>query len=1159
MTLRFIIGRAGTGKTHQCVAEIAARQRENPRQTLIYLVPEQATFYSEKNLLEDTGLAGTFSAQVLSFQRLAWRVLQETGGGGQPLLNEVGKSLIVRRLLDRDRGKYQAFAQVMDTPGFVAEALKGLSELKTYQVSPPQLHEAIAALAGLSTGAFRLKLADLSQLYSEYNQYIANHYLDSEAFLEKLIVKLPQAAFLEGAEVWLDGFNGFTPLEYEVIRGLLAKVTRVNVALTLREEDLAVQLDELDLLYPAWETWERLSKMAAQSGCTIEKTLALHYGEKHRFMNSPELARLEESFFGAEEPFPCLEESPKSALRLVQAANRRVEVEGAAQEVLRLCREEGYRFGEIAVFFREYAPYENLLPAVFADYAIPYFLDQKKPLSHHPLLDLLSAALEILEDGWNYEAVFRYLKTDLAPVSRAEADLLENYCLSHGISGKRWQKDEYWQYLRRYSLREAGPEKLTAQEAAQLKRINKAREKASAALNTLEAKVRAASNAGEVTQALYELLTELNVAGKLEAWGRAAEAQGKMDEAQLHSRVWQQALGLFEQLIKVLGEQRLSIPEYNRIVKSGLEAMELGLVPLGLDQVQVGTLGRSRNPHMRAVFILGAADGVLPARISEDALFTDEERKMLQKVGVELGPSSEKLLFAEQFLVYQSLTRASDFLQLSCPMADEEGRALKPSALFEFIGKPVRYVQAEPDFAVDSDFLAHPVPALGYLAGGLRNLSEGKRISPLWWDVYDWFNEKQDWQKRLSLVTSALIHKNSEKPLPPRLVRNLYGKKLLASVSRLEKFRSCPFSYFLTYGLFLKEREEYKLQAPDLGNFFHAALESSHNTLRAAGLQLADLTETQLVQLVGETVGRIAPQLQNELLLSTARHRYLTRKLQRTVLRASRVLREHERRGTFRPVGLEIDFGQDARIPGLTFTLQDGSVLALQGRIDRVDLAQGEDGAYLRIIDFKSGQAGLSLLEIYYGLKLQLLTYLDVALKGASDLIGVEARPGGILYFRIRDPLLNTDGPLTSEEVERKIMKELKMSGYILKDEQVVRLMDKDIDGYSDLVPAAMKKDGEFYAGSGQLLTPEEFSVLMGYVEKVLQETGEEILSGHVAISPYRFKGLSPCRYCLYHAVCRFDAASPGEKYRELPLKEPEEVWAEITAAAGGVADGLDE
>jgi ATP-dependent helicase/nuclease subunit B len=269
-----------------------------------------------------------------------------------------------------------------------------------------------------------------------------------------------------------------------------------------------------------------------------------------------------------------------------------------------------------------------------------------------------------------------------------------------------------------------------------------------------------------------------------------------------------------------------------------------------------------------------------------------------------------------------------------------------------------------------------------------------------------------------------------------------------------------------------------------------------------------------------------------------------------------RVLREHELRGTFRPVGLEISFGLQGQLPGLQINLRDGTVIILQGRIDRVDSALGEEGYYIRIIDFKSGQPTLSLMEIFYGLKLQLLAYLDVVMRYSFRLIEAEARPGGVLYFKIRDPIIAGEGPLEQDEIEERILRELKMNGYLLKDSQAVMLMDQEINGHSQLVPAAMKKDGEFYKNSTQLLSEEEFKHLQEYVEKVLQEIGEEIISGNVRISPYRYKGKSPCRFCAYRSVCRFDPGVSGQEYRNLPERELSEVWYEIGRKREDKANG---
>lgn len=1152
MSLRFIIGRAGTGKTRLCMEEIRQRRQKEPDRPLIYLVPEQSTFFAEKNFLEFAGLDGTIQVQVLSFQRLAWHILQETGGGINPVLNEVGKALILRSLLEQNKSRIKAFARVLDSPGFLEDLIRGLAEFKVYNISPQQLENCQKRLAEAGKTEFSAKLHDLACIYGEFVRYLENKYLDTEDFLTKLARKIPSSAFLEQAEIWLDGFSGFTPQEYLVIGELLAKIPRVHVTLCMEGSLKDRHLEETDLFYPPWDTYQKLVKISREMGCPIEEVQVLDYGEKHRFSKQADLAFLEESFFMDKPVY----DREVSGLKLVGAANHRVELEVVAREILNLCREKNYRFLDIAVLFRDFTPYESLLPTVFADYGIPYFLDQKRRLKHHPLVDLLQAALDVLEHGWNYEPVFRYLKTDLACVSRQEVDLLENYCLAHGIRGSRWTDNKPWRYRRRFTLREEENDlAYSAREEAELTRINKARQKACRELHRLEIRMKEARTAKEKCACLYEFLADLGAAHKLQHWSHKAEEEGRLEEAQVHKQVWQKIMGLLEQMAEVLGEQETALLEFNRIIKSGLDSIELALIPPGLDQVLVGTLNRSRNPNMRAVFLLGLNDGVVPLRAAEEGLLSDEERNILAGLDITLAPTSEKRLYAEQYLVYSAFTRASDFLQVSCALADEEGRALSPSFLFTQIARMfptpegetrVQYLNSDPEPAKDAAYLVHPLPSLAYLAAGLRQAVDGKNTSPLWWDVYSWYLENHSWQESLRLVIEGLFYANREEVLTPAVINKLYGNILLTSVSRLEKYRACPFAYFLNYGLRLQEREEYKLKAPDLGQFFHAALENVYLYLQEQGSALSELDEEQLAQVVEAVVDDLVPQLQNELLLSTSRYRYLTKKLKRIVLRAVRVLREHEKRGTFRPLGLEVSFGREGQLPGLKISLKNGKTIILQGRIDLVDSAPAERGYYLRVIDFKSGRPTISLMEIYYGLKLQLLTYLDVVMTHAPDYLQVEAAPGGVLYFKIQDPLLSGEGPLEQEDIDKKILRELKMNGYVLKDPQAVRLMDSQINGYSDLIPAAMKKDGEFYQNCEQLLTLEEFGRLRRHVENVLAEIGEEICAGNIAIHPYRYRGKTPCGFCPYRSVCRFEPSVSGQEYRQLPVREPHEIWYEI-------------
>lgn len=1158
MSLRMIVGRAGTGKTRLCMEEIASRLREGEKNPLILLVPEQATFYTEKALLECCKTGGIMNAQVFSFQRLAWRVLQDTGGGIYPFINDTGKALVLRNILEEHGENLRVFARVKDSPGFLENLVRMVGEFKAYGIKPETLTGCARQLDKPQQEDTRLKLEDLALIYGRFESYLANAYVDAEGALEKLANNIHRAGFLDRAEVWVDGFVGFTPQEYEIIKELLLKVKRVNLALCLDPQCLKKRLEETDLFYPPWETYERLLSLAGQINCEVEETVRLDYSGRNRFSSRRELAWLEESLIKETGPF----EGEADRIKLVSAANRRAEVEALAREILFNCRERSLRFQDMAVLIPDFSHYETLLPAVFSDYGIPYFIDRKRKLGRHPLLDLLGGALEIALKGWNYEPVFRCLKTDLVPLSRQEADLLENYCLAFGIRHGRWTDGKPWTYFRdSWGKKGNGDGTAGAGETELLARVNKAREKVAPCFLRLEKACREGRTAFDYCLALFGLLEDLKVRDKLKRWSLQAEQEGRLEEARRHSQLWNKLAELFEQVAAVLGRQEMDLATFSRIFEAGLQNIELGQIPPCLDQVLVCSLDRSRTPEMKAVYVLGANEGVLPARMEEEGLLSDGERTLLAGLEVELAPTSEERLFSEQFLIYLAMTRASDYLWVSWPAADVDGKALSPSVLVKHFtknfsrkdgGSIVTLAAAGPDGKNDRDLVVRPLPVLGYLAVCLRRLLDNKGTDPVWLTAYNWLVSSEEWKEPLGTVVRGLFEKNEEFRLPHALVRRLYGQKLSTGIYRLEKYRACPFSYFMDAGLRLKAREDYKLTPPELGNLFHAALEEVCKKAMARKKSLAALEEKELSLLVEDTVDTLAPQLQNELLLSTARYRYLTGRLKKIVGRAALVLREHEKRGVFRPLGMEISFGANGHIPGLQFVLSDGTVLSLEGRIDRLDwAADGKGGCFLRVIDYKSGELGLSLLEVFYGLKMQLLVYLDVVLKHAHCLVEGEAKPGGVLYFRIRDPFIPADYPLDREVVEKKILQELKMKGYVLKDSEAVRMMDGAINGYSELIPAGLSKEGEFYRNLDSLLSAGEFAALREHVRNLLQEIGEEIVSGNVTIQPWRFRGKSPCRFCLYQPVCRFEPALEWQRFRLLPDRKPEEAWAEIGLKGG--------
>lgn len=1123
MKLGFIFGRAGSGKTHYIVNQICQKAAVEPNgPPVILLVPEQATFQMEYTLANIMPSGGSVRAQVLSFRRLAHRVLLEVGGAARIPIGELGKRMVLRNLISILRDKLTVFGKSAVRAGFTDCIARSIGELKTYLISPEMLAGAADKFSGTSILLYE-KLNDLSLLYQALDDYMSTRYTDPDDFLKLLAENLPDSIEFRNATFWLDGFKGFTPLELLVIKNLFRTAEKVNLSLCIDCDSINQVLFDDDLFYPTWETLHKVKGLAAEQGVILEDSVLLKPDVPFRFVQSPEAAHLEKNYFRY--PVQTFQEESKN-LTLIGGANLRAEVENCAREIVSLIRDNGYRWKDVAVLVRNMEQYYAMISSIFKDYGIPFFIDQKRSVLHHPLVELIRSALETVCRNWAYEPVFRYFKTDLVQVDRDSIFSLENYVLARGIKGSRWLDDEGW---------------------ADLLEIKKA---ASNHLVKFSQAVSAAGDARQMTAAVYSLLEDLGVAAALEQWKAAGEAAGNPDSARVHGQIWSQVIGLLDEVVEALGEYQVTSEAYAEILDAGFESMHIGLIPPGLDQVIIGTLDRSRSPQVKAVFLLGASEGVLPARPADDGLFNDQEREKLLAAGLDLAPGSSRQVFEEQFLVYTALTRASERLWISYPMADSEGRAITRSPvvtrikeLFPTLSETV--VQVDPFYMNETENFQTIInfdQVLSYLAAKLRTVKAGGAIEPLWWQVYNWLMLGPGRDQALT-VLQGVFHQNSEKPMPKHLSRSLYGQPVKASVSRIEKFRACPFAHFGSYGLGLKERKIYRLEAPDMGELFHAALQRFAEEVRVQGLDWSQLSSEDCRELNKKIVDELAPLLQGEILLSTARYRYLTGKLKKTIDRAALVLTQHARQGGFKPLGVELTFGLDGGLPPLSVQLPDGNALELRGRIDRLDMAETENAVYLRVIDYKSSDTKIGLQDIYHGLRIQLLTYLHVALTHFSDSFDVPVLPGGILYFTVKDPLISTSGPISAETAANAILNMLKMRGFLLADAGVFKMMDNQVEtGYSRLFPVGLKKDGTFYAGS-PVIDYQGWEMLQAYLKQILAESGEKILRGVVDIAPYQDSRTIACTYCTIKPVCKFDALLEDNDFRILTAMPPGDPW----------------
>ncbi|MFS0613678.1 helicase-exonuclease AddAB subunit AddB [Lederbergia ruris] len=1159
MSFRFVIGRSGTGKTTLFLDEIKEKLENDPNgHPILYIVPEQMTFLSEYQLINTSGITGMIRAQVYSLTRLAWRVLQETGGMGRKRITSTGMNMLIRKIIEDHKEELKLFKKASDKTGFIQQIETVLTEFQHYCITPEELAEKKTDLAfGASTRVLADKLHDLELLYSKFIQGLEGKHVGTNDYLDLLAESIKDSSYLKDAEIYIDGFHSFTPQEYRVIEELTNHCKRVSIALVLdRPFKYGTMPDDLYLFRTTGETYSRLFELMRSNHIQIEDDVFLYQCKR---FEEESLQHLQSQF--EKRPHQPFTESP--AIELKIAANRRAEIEGVAREIRRLVMEKGFRYKDIAILLRNEHEYHEMLETVFYDYDIPFFLDQKRTMLNHPLIEFIRSALEVVSSQWRYEPVFRAVKTDLLfPLNenlsklREKMDRLENYCLANGIKGEQWTNSQKWTYKRYVGLEmENVPQ--TEEERELEAELNASRELVVAPLQKLAKRLKKAQNGRELCEAVYLLLEELEIPRKLEVRSLEVEKLGRLHAAREHDQAWDMVIGLLDEFVEILGEEPLSMTKFISILEAGLEAAKFSLIPPAIDQVSVANMELSRLSNVKVAFIAGLNDGVLPTSFENDGVFSDEDRTSLEEKGIKLAPSGKDLALDEDFVAYRAFTISSKQLYVSYPLANEEGKALLPSPYLKriqglFPEMKTSYEVSEPielDFEEQLSYIYHPTTAIAYLSRQLQMKKRNYPIADFWWDVYNFFVEHPTRKIKARHILSSLFSSNKARKLSGETSQALYGKEILASVSRMELFHACPFSHFSAHGLRLHERDIFRLEAPHIGDLFHAALKWIANEIKHQNVEWRHLNHSECIKLAKDAVHQLAPKLLNQILLSTNRYFYIKRKLEQIIARATFILGQHAQSSGFDPIGIELAFGPFKDLPPLTFTLKNGTKMQLQGRIDRVDKAEDENGLYLRVIDYKSSARALDLNEVLYGLSLQMLTYLDIVITHAPQLIGTEAIPAGVLYFHVHNPMVDSEQNLPEDQIEKEILKQFKMKGLLLGQADVVQLMDTSLSsGTSDLIPAGLKKDGHLTSRSSAA-SREDFDSLQQYVRKLYKDSGEQIMDGQVSISPYKLNDRTPCQFCAFKPVCQFDPSQEENDYRLIPKRSVNNALAMIKEA----------
>lgn len=1123
MSLRFYFGPSGAGKSYALYEEIIARSIKEPERNFLLIVPDQFTMQTQKDIVERHPNQGIMNIDVLSFGRLSHRIFEETGANTAPVLDDTGKSLVLRKVAQELADRLPVIGSNLKKTGYIHEVKSAVSEFMQYGITP----DGVAELTEFakSRGALFYKLKDLELLYRSFLDYIDKRYVTAEETLGLLRSQLAGSALIRDSVVIFDGFTGFTPIQNQVIEELLALCNEVIVTVLLGDgENPFLQDGEQRLFYLSKKTVASLEKLAKDAGAERGRDVVLKACEKSRFAGNAELSHLERFLFR----YPVREyEGECRSLRIVEAASPREEVRQTALSIRRLVREENYCYRDIAVIAGNLGSYDAYIEEEFAKLDIPVFVDKTRGILLNPMIEYIRSALLVVRRNFSYEAMFHFLRSGFCGLSSEEIDMLENYVLAVGIKGKK----AWTNFFTRHSKRMQSTEY-----------VNGLRERIIYELAPLMERQTTAD--GHV-RALYDFLVQNEAQKKCLRFQQYFAAQNDLEREREYAQIYRLVIELLDQIQQLLENEKMNRDEFAEILDAGFAEIEVGILPQNVDKIVAGDMERTRLRQVKALFFLGVNDGNIPAGSTGGGIISDIDREFLVQSEYELSPTPRQKMYIQRLYLYMNMTKTSGKLTLSYVRSTSDGKARKPSYLIGVMHKlfpqmpverAVTDVSAENLESVQDGWMLLADEMRLYAAGQLQEPAEKELFA-----LYQTYEQNEAWKKLLSLVSDEAFAHCPEGRLPEQIASLLYGRVLIGSISRLEQFASCAYAHFLKYGMSLQEREEYSFEDADMGNVFHGVLEKFSEALAARNLSWFDFTKEEAEELVGEALSSYAAQYGETVLFSSARNEYMIGRMRRILNRTVESLQYQLKKGAFMPQDFEVSFSEVSDLDAVDITLGEKERMRLRGRIDRIDTYESDDKVYVKVIDYKSGSKSFDIVSLYYGLQLQLVVYLNAAQglmkKRHPD---KEIIPAAVLYYHVSDPMIRGGGEeLSAEAVQAKLRSELSMTGVVNCEENTLDLLDKEFAGKSDVIPAERKKDGSLSARSSVAGT-EQFHKISEFVNEKIKEIGRSVLAGDIRVNPYEKGQQTACTYCAYKNVCGFDARIEGYEMRALTIDKEE-------------------
>ena len=1103
MGLRIIYGKAGSGKSQYIYNEINEKIKDNKK---IYIItPEQFSFTAEQKLMENR--KSIIGAEVITFNRLAYRVINEIGGVIHTNLTKCGKAMLIFSIMQSEKNNL-TFLNKSDEN--IEICMRIISELKKHAVTIEDLKK---VQEKIENKYLKNKLKDIILIYEKFENKIENNYIDETDLLTILAENIDKIDLLKNSEVYIDEFAGFTEQEYQAIKKII-KIAN-NVTITFCTDNLSLDTDpNTDIFFPNKITYNKIISLLDKN----EKIETIKLEKLHRFKNE-ELGYIEKYLYSTKVQ-KC--ETNKN-INLFLAKNYYSEIENVAIKINKLIKEENLKYKDISVITKNTDNYSSLIKTIFEKYEIPVFIDEKRDLNQNIIVQYILSILEIYNKNYLYESIFNYLKTGFVEIDENDIFKLEKYCIKYGIKNNKFKKDFI------YGKKE------------DVDYLNELRKNIINPLINLKEKLDEEKTAKNISKQIYLFLISQNIENKINKKINKLKEENLLDLAKEYEESYKIIINILDEINLIFGEEKITIDRFIRILKIGLKNSELGKIPATQDQVIVGDTDRSRSRKTKTVFIIGLNDGVFPSINKNQGFLDDEDRENLKTENIEIAKGTLENIYDDNFNIYKAFTTAEEKTYLSYASSDNEGKSLRASNLIYKMKKIFPNLIEESDIIKKENLnLINEKISYENLILKINEIENGINPEKLFYILYKYYEQNKKYKDILKDNLKYINFKLNEK-LKKENLEKLYGNKLNTSISKLEKYKSCPFSYYLQYILKLKEKEELKVQSFDTGSFMHDVINTFFEEINNLGIKLNNISDDEIEIIINKIINEKLLNENNYIFTASEKYKLLVQRLKRIIIKSLKYIIQSLVQSEFKLEGTEVEFGEKGKYKPIVLNLDDGKTVEIIGKIDRIDVAQDENKKYVRIIDYKSSVKNIDFGNVYAGLQLQLITYLDAVCK-IEDFV-----PAGILYFNLLEQLINSNKKINEEEIEQKIRNNFKMKGLILADVKVAKMQDKNLEkGKSEIIPAYIDKTGTLSPKFSSIASQEEFTKLQKYINKTIKQISNEIFNGNIELKPYYKNKKTPCEYCSYKNMCGFNSGIIKKNYNFINKLNKEEILEKI-------------